>query len=107
MNKRLLTILQYIFFLSLGIFLVWWSLRDLSKQDVSDIKFALHRARYWLIIPVFTILFLSHLTRALRWKLLIEPLGYSPSTANAFFAVMIGYLANQAFPRLGEVLKCT
>ena len=37
----------------------------------------------------------------------MEPMGYRPDKANTFFAVMIGYLANQVFPRLGEVLKCT
>jgi len=67
----------------------------------------LSHARYWLIIPVFVILFLSHLVRAMRWKLLINSLGYQPRTDNAFFAVMIGYLTNLAIPRLGEILKCT
>lgn len=37
----------------------------------------------------------------------MEPLGYHPDKLNMFFAVMVGYLANQALPRLGEVLKCT
>lgn len=107
MSKRLRTILQYAFFFGLGIFLVWWSVKDLSSEDRSHIRQALSKARYWLIIPVFGILFLSHFVRALRWRLLIEPLGYKPAKANTFFAVMIGYLANQAVPRLGEVLKCT
>ena len=107
MNKRLRTILQYCFFLGLGIFLVWWSVKDLTKDDKSQIRTALETAKYWLLIPVFGILFLSHLIRAIRWKLLIEPLGYKPSTTNTLFAVFIGYLANQAVPRLGEVLKCT
>ncbi len=107
MNKRLRTILQYTFFLGLGIFLVWWSVKDLTSDDKSQIRAALETARYWLLIPVFGILFLSHLIRAIRWKLLIEPLGYKPSTTNTLFAVFIGYLANQAVPRLGEVLKCT
>lgn len=107
MNKRLRTILQYIFLLALGFFLVWWSIHDLTQKDRSDIRQALNRARYWLIIPVFGILLLSHYVRAIRWRLLIEPLGYTPGKLNTFFAVMIGYLANQAFPRLGEVLKCT
>ncbi len=107
MNRRIRTILQYIFFLGLGIFLVWWSIKDLTGEDRSQIKNALRNARYWLIIPVFGILFLSHFVRALRWRLLIEPLGFMPSKANTFFAVLIGYLANQAVPRLGEVLKCT
>ncbi len=107
MNKRLRTILQYTFFFGVGIFLVWWSVKGLTSDDKSQIKQALTTARYWLLIPVFGILFLSHLIRAIRWKLLIEPLGYKPSTANTLFAVFIGYLANQAVPRLGEVLKCT
>lgn len=107
MNKRLRTIFQYIIFFGLGIFLVWWSIKDLTSENVSSIRSALKTARYWLLIPVFTILFLSHYIRAVRWKLLIEPLGYKPSTTNAVFAVFIGYLANQAVPRLGEVLKCT
>lgn len=107
MNKRLKNILTYSFFLGLGIFLVWWSIKDLTANDKSQIRLALKTARYWLVIPVFLMLFASHLVRALRWKLLIEPLGYRPSTANTYFAVMIGYLANQAVPRLGEVLKCT
>ena len=106
-NKRLRTILQYTLLLALGIFLAWWSIRDLSADDKSQIKFALKRARYWLIIPVIIILLLSHYIRALRWRLLIEAVGYRPRVANTFFAVMIGYLANQAFPRMGEVLKCT
>jgi hypothetical protein len=37
----------------------------------------------------------------------MEPLGYTPSISNTFLAVLIGYLANLAVPRLGEVLKCT
>jgi len=107
MNKSVRTIFQYIFFLGLGIFLTWLSLKGLSKENIAQIKLSLRNARYWLIIPVFIILFLSHFVRALRWKLLIQSLGYNPTNANTFFAVMIGYLANQAFPRLGEVLKCT
>jgi uncharacterized membrane protein YbhN (UPF0104 family) len=53
------------------------------------------------------ILGLSHFLRALRWRLIMEPLGYRPSIANTYLAVLIGYLANLAIPRLGEVLKCT
>ncbi|HEV7781371.1 MAG TPA: lysylphosphatidylglycerol synthase transmembrane domain-containing protein [Chitinophagaceae bacterium] len=107
MSKRFRTILQYSFFLGLGIFLVWWSVKDLSGNDRSEIKKALTTAKHWLLIPVFGILFLSHYIRAIRWKLLMEPMGYKPSTTNTVFAVFIGYLANQAVPRLGEVLKCT
>ncbi len=107
MKKKALTILQYIFFFGLGIFLVWWSIRDLDKNDIEKIKESLKNARYYLIFPVLAILIISHYIRALRWKLLIEPLGYPVRGFNAFLAVMIGYLTNLAFPRLGEVVKCT
>ena len=52
-------------------------------------------------------LIISHYVRALRWKILMQPLGYHPSTINTFLAVLVGYWANLAVPRLGEVLKCT
>ena len=107
MNKRLRVILQYIIFFSLGAFFAWLSLRNLDKEKIGQIKAAIRDARHWLIIPVFAILFLSHFIRSLRWRVLIEPLGYKPSRANTFFAVMIGYMTNQALPRVGEVLKCT
>ncbi len=106
-SKRLRTILQYIFFLGLGILFAWLSLKDLDKDKMQQIKAAFRNARHWLIFPVFVILFLSHYVRALRWRLLIEPLGYMPSKTNSFFAVMIGYLVNMGVPRLGEVVKCT
>jgi len=107
MNKHLRTIIQYSFFLGLGIFLAWWSIKDLTAENKSQIRDALKTAKYWLLIPVFAILFSSHFIRALRWRLLIHSLGYTPSRINTFFAVMIGYLTNQAVPRLGEVVKCT
>jgi uncharacterized protein (TIRG00374 family) len=107
MKKKILTILQYAIFFGLGIFLVWWSIKDLSDEDKNHIKTALRHARYFLIIPVFFILLSSHIIRAARWKLLIGSLGYKPKTYNTFFAVMVGYLTNQAVPRLGEIVKCT
>ena len=107
MNKRFLILLQYLFFLGLGAFLVWWSVKDIDNEKMAEIRNALKNARLYLIAPVFIILLLSHYVRALRWRLLMEPMGYRPGKANTFFAVLVGYLANQAVPRLGEVLKCT
>lgn len=107
MKKRLLFAIQYLFFLGLGVFLVWWSLHQIPDDKWDEFKRSLETANYWLMLPVFLILSLSHLLRALRWRILMMPMGYRPSLSNTFFAVMIGYLANLAVPRLGEVLKCT
>lgn len=107
MSKKLKGILQLGIFFGLGFFLVWWSIKELTPQDSEHIKQALSRARFWLVVPGIIIILISHYVRTIRWKLLIEPLGYRPKTLNTFFALMIGYLANQAVPRLGEVLRCT
>ncbi|WEK34804.1 MAG: lysylphosphatidylglycerol synthase transmembrane domain-containing protein [Candidatus Pseudobacter hemicellulosilyticus] len=107
MNKKLVSLLQYLFFIGLGLFLVWWSIRGIKPEEWPLIKNSLRKANYWLLIPVVIALLASHLSRAVRWKILMEPLGYKPRVSNTYFAVLIGYMANLAVPRLGEVLKCT
>jgi len=104
MSKKLVNVVQYIFFLGLGLFLLWLTLR---KSDWNSIINDLSGAEYIYLVPATLMLLLSHFIRALRWRILIEPLGYHPSTMNAFLAVLVGYWANLAVPRLGEVLKCT
>jgi glycosyltransferase 2 family protein len=106
-KKRLGPIIQYIVFLGGGIFLVWWQLKGMSAADRAEFNNALQSANYWLLLPVAAMSLLSHLSRAMRWQLLLEPLGYKASLKNLFSVVMVGYLANAAVPRLGEVLKCT
>jgi uncharacterized protein (TIRG00374 family) len=95
------------FFFFIGILLIWWSLHQIPPQEWDKFTIALQKSKLWIIFPVGLILGLSHLVRALRWRLIMEPLGYKPSIINTFLAVLIGYLANLAVPRLGEVLKCT
>ncbi|MFI5195144.1 MAG: lysylphosphatidylglycerol synthase transmembrane domain-containing protein [Chitinophagales bacterium] len=107
MKKAILTSLQYIFFALLAVFFVWLSVRGLDHEKWEQLKKAMDKAHYWLLIPVFSLLLLSHWIRALRWRQLMEPMGYHPSRLNAFFAVMIGYFVNLGAPRLGEVVKCT
>src|SRR5215216_1766653 len=107
MKKPVTTILQYLFFFGLGILFVWLTVKDINKEQWQHIKLSLQQARHWLIIPALVFMFFAHYSRAIRWKILMEPLGYHPSTFNTFAAVMIGYLVNAGVPRLGEVVKCT
>ena len=95
------------FFFLLGIALIWWSLHQIPAEEWTKFTLALKQSKLWIVFPVFIILGLSHFLRALRWRLIMEPLGYQPSIVNTYLAVLIGYLANLAIPRLGEVLKCT
>ena len=95
------------FFFLLGIALIWWSLHQIPAEEWTKFTLSLKQSKLWIVFPVFIILAFSHFLRALRWRLIMDPLGYQPSIANTYLAVLIGYLANLAVPRLGEVLKCT
>lgn len=70
-------------------------------------KKAISGANFWVAIPAMLVFLISHYSRALRWKILMEPLGINPSTKNTFIAVMLSYFFNLLVPRLGEVMKCT
>ncbi|MCF6364987.1 MAG: flippase-like domain-containing protein [Bacteroidales bacterium] len=103
MNKKLKNILKIIIFFSVGIGIFIWVSKD---QDWEKTKIALLKADYtWIVISLILGL-LSHLSRAIRWNILIKPLGFKPRTINSFFSVMIMYLSNMAIPRSGEVVRC-
>lgn len=107
MKKKFFAFLKYFVAFGIAGFLIWWSLHDLTAKDRSDIKEALLRARFLLIIPVFIILLLSHWLRSLRWRQMIECIGYKPPVFDLLCALLIGYLANQLVPRAGEIIRCT
>ncbi|RXK86686.1 lysylphosphatidylglycerol synthase transmembrane domain-containing protein [Filimonas effusa] len=107
MKRALLYLLKYLVGFGIAGLLIWLSFRQLSDQDLTDIKEALLRARFWLLLPVFLILFLSHWFRARRWRQLITPLGYKPSVAQLLCSLFIGYIGNQLVPRAGEIIRCT
>ncbi len=106
-RKTASTLLQLIIFLGLGMGLVVWRYNAMGQTEKDDMFAAFQHVRWWYSVPIFIIGFLSHYFRALRWKLILQPLGIYPSTANTTFSVLIGYLANALVPRLGEVAKCT
>jgi len=103
LRKRIISVIEYLFFLGIGILLLWLSVRNL---DLSAIWNDIQQATYgWLFLALFFAL-VSHVFRALRWNLLINTLGYKTRLSSTFFSVMIGYLANTAVPRMGEFARC-
>ena len=91
--------------LGIGIFLIWYSLGDLSNDERQLLWEQIQSANpYWLLLSVF-IGILSHISRAYRWKYLLEPLGCYPRLDVSFSAIMIGYVANLGIPRSGEILR--
>lgn len=88
-----------------GGFLIWYVFKDLTENEKSELYFAFDEANYFWIWVSVIFGILSHASRAIRWKYTIQPLGKTPSFLNSFFTVMIGYVANLALPRLGEVTR--
>ena len=104
-------IIQLIVFLGLGIFFVWFSVKDLKPEDVEIIKSSATgvlnpKSLFFLFLSIVSGA-LAHYFRALRNILLINPLGYKVRKTTTFYSVMVCYLANLAIPRLGEVLRCS
>ena len=103
MNPKFIKALQFIFFLFVGLVLLYFAFRGISlEQLILQIR---HANYFWV---AFSILFavLALVFRAFRWRLLIEPLGEHPKLTNIFHAINIGYLANFVFPRIGEITRC-
>ena len=103
MRKGVLQTLKFIAFLAVGIVLLFFAFRNV---DFNRLGADLKEADYsWLLLSIL-FGFFAFVSRARRWVLLINPLGFKPSTRNSFYALMTGYLANIALPRVGEITRC-
>ncbi|MDY8135261.1 lysylphosphatidylglycerol synthase transmembrane domain-containing protein [Aquimarina sp. 2201CG5-10] len=105
MNPKLIKFLKIILPLTLGVFLIWYSISSLSPEEREQtLRYVSQADPKWVILSI-VLGIISHLSRAYRWKFLLEPLGYNPKVYNSFMAVMAGYLANLGIPRSGEILR--
>ena len=93
MKTKIFASLKYVLILSIGIGMLWLAFRGVKLKDTFDEM--LKANFFWLFLSVFASL-VAFLSRAIRWNMLIEPLGYKPSVKNTSAALMIGYLANLA-----------
>jgi len=97
---------KIVFFLGIGVFFIWLFLHNLTPSEKSEIIQSFAEANYiWVLFSIFFGL-IAHILRALRWNLMLAPMKYHPRLLNTFSAVMIGYMANLALPRLGEITRC-
>jgi uncharacterized protein (TIRG00374 family) len=97
-------VLKIVLPLAFGGFLVWYSLSDISLE-ILGVYFK--EANYSWILLGLLFGVLSHLSRAYRWKFMLEPLGFKPKFINSILAVLVGYLVNLALPRAGEISRAT
>jgi uncharacterized membrane protein YbhN (UPF0104 family) len=95
--------LQYALFLGLAAGLMWYVFKDIPLNELLK---TFRQADYTWVILSALLAVVAHWSRAARWTMLMEPMGYRPSVFNATLAVWIGYFANFIVPRLGEVSRC-
>jgi len=104
MYKKFLNIFKYSIFLGAGIFLFWWVYKD---EPLRKYKVAFEDLNYFWIVVSILFSILSQISRAMRWNMLIKPLGYQPRLINSYLSVLILYAVNLMLPRAGEVFRCT
>jgi glycosyltransferase 2 family protein len=101
------TFLQYAIIFAITGLLIWFSLRGLTGENKGE--FLLHTwqaaNKGWLILMA-GIAVVSHILRAQRWRMLLEPSGYKSKLSYSFLSLMVGYLVNLVIPRGGEVSRC-
>lgn len=101
--KKILDVLKFLLFLTLTIVLLYFAFKGMDFKQLWE---SLKNANYFWVLLSLVFAFIAYLSRAIRWKLLIEPLGYEITSKKTFYALMIGYTANFAFPRIGEITRC-
>lgn len=104
MRFRLLDLIKYAIPLLVAYLLLrYYVFREVSLAEMVAV---FRTADYRWVVASGVVLLLAHLSRAYRWRLLLQPLGYAPRMLRMFLAVMIGYFANLLLPRMGEVTRC-
>ena len=91
----------------MGVFLVWYSYYSTSAEDRSEIiRYIKNADLFWVGISV-VLGILTHLSRAVRWNYLLQPLGYRPKIFNNILIILTAYFTNLGIPRSGEILRAT
>jgi uncharacterized protein (TIRG00374 family) len=87
----------------LGLVLLFYAFKNIQLDDFLS---KLDQTRYEWVIGSMLLSSLAYVSRAYRWQLLLRAADQKVSTFRLTLAVFVGYLANLAFPRLGEVVRC-
>lgn len=104
MQMKIWPAIRNYIFLAIGIALIYLVFKDVDFvwmwNEIKGAKFS------WIFLSMFCGV-IAMASRAWRWRIMLEPLGFKPSFLHCFYGVSIGYFANIALPRMGEVVRCT
>lgn len=91
--------------MALTVILVSYMFRKVNFSEMMDI--VRHGVDYWWILCAMGISVLSHVFRALRWRIQLRSLGINAPVMALCCSIFGCYALNLVFPRLGEVWRCT
>ncbi len=120
-KSKISTIIKYLVFVSFGVglfYYVFHSQDQIYKEQCLQNPLSKGKCSLWekliedigklnwyLISLVMVGFIISNLMRARRWTLMLHPLGIKARLWETFWAVQLGYFANLALPRMGEIAR--
>ena len=104
MIKRIKKYFKIFLPISVGVFCIYFSFKNINFSDFSKYFFEINYT--WVVIGI-SLGALSHLSRSYRWKYLIEPMGYKLGFINSVLSVFSAYLINYTIPRAGDLARAT
>lgn len=101
MNKN---IAQTIIGVAIGGFFLFLTLKNKPLNEIGE---SLKAADMMWVALSGVALVAVFLLRAMRWRLLIDNVGYETKKRHVAYALTMGYFVNSFTPKLGEIMRCT
>lgn len=104
MNKVISALFKYGIPVLISVGLVWFLYNNV---DLDAIRESLrHDVDYRWFIPAAVVSVMSHVFRAMRWRLQLRAIDVRPPLSALCNSIFGTYFVNLLFPRLGEVWRC-
>jgi uncharacterized membrane protein YbhN (UPF0104 family) len=103
-NNPVKSILTIVISLAFAGFFLWLALKDF---DYASFQKSISKANYWWVLLAACFGISAYWFRAIRWNLMLEPMGHNISNSNSLWSISFGYLMNLTIPRSGEVARAT
>ncbi|TWP24043.1 flippase-like domain-containing protein [Apibacter muscae] len=107
MNKKIKTTLTVLVSIIVAGGLMLLVAKSLGGNFVEKTISVVKRANYLWIGLAACFGLGAYFLRAIRWNLLLEPMGYKIHNSNALWTLSFGYFLNLGIPRMGEIGRAT
>ena len=104
MKKAISYLIKYGIPLVIGVGLMYFLYKNVNLNSMMETLKT--DVNYWWFIPIAIVSLLSHVFRAMRWRLQLNAIDVKPSFSAVLNSIFGTYAVNLAFPRLGEVWRC-